>query len=482
MMFEASNRVMSCDSVVGTLEDPRCCDVDTKDVIGLFWGSSPRQKGAALLQCMVVRGTVCVRRLARGRRPQEVGFGRFLANPKVTVDRVIEGWGDQTRSAVAGRHVLAIQDTTEINFRTKLGRRRGLGKIGKGGGRGVLLHGMLAIDADNGSCLGLVGGRVWTRRGTVKVAHQKRPRGKKESDRWPDTAEQGKIVLRAAAMVTMIADREGDMFAAWATVPEPNFHMIVRSMHDRVLANGEGLYAAAERFAFTTSRVIALPERPGKGPARVAKLSLRFGKIELARPRNTRDRDLPKSVTLTLVEAIERNPPRGVEPVHWRLLTTHDVTDAEAAWQIVDWYKMRWTIEQFWRLLKLQGLRLEDSQLETADRLKRLTAIAARAAVLTFQLLQARGSPRSEPAAIAFGRSEMAVLARLNVQLQGATAMQKNPHLKTSLRWAAWIIAKLGGWDGYPSSKPPGPITFRNGLQEFHAMVSGWSLKNVCMP
>jgi hypothetical protein len=431
---------------------------------------------------MVRRASCCVRRLARGQRAKEVGFGRFLANPRVTPDRVIAGWSDQTVSAVAGRHVLAIQDTTEINFHTRPGRRRGLGKIGKGGGRGVLLHSMLAVDAKSGSCLGLVGGRIWTRRGTVKVAHQKRPSAKKESIRWATTPEQGKSVLAAATMVTVLSDREGDIFAAWATVPAPNFHMIARSMHDRRLADGESLYAAAKRFAFTAARVVALPEREGKRRARVAKLALRFGKVELARPNNTRDRGLPRSVRVTLVEVIERDPPKGTEPVHWRLLTTHEVADAEAAWQIVDWYKRRWIIEQFWRLLKLQGLNLEDSQLETADRLQKLTAIATKAAVITLQLLQARDAPNSERASIAFGEDEMDVLGRLNAELQGATALQKNPHRRGSLRWAAWIIAKLGGWDGYPSSKPPGPITFKHGLEEFNAMVAGWTLRNVRMP
>jgi hypothetical protein len=482
MTFGDSLSAAACDSVTGTLGNPRCRHVIARPVVGLFRGSSSRQKGAALLRRMVARATVCVRRLARGGRAQEVGFGRFLANPKVTVDCLIEGWSDQTASAVAGRHVLAIQDTTEVNFRTRPNRRRGLGKIGKGGGRGVLLHAMLAVDANTGGCLGLVAGRIWTRRGKVKIAHQKRPSDKKESNRWTTTAEQGKRVLAAAAVVTVLSDREGDIFTAWGTVPAPNIHLITRSMHDRRLANGEGLYAAARRFAFTTTRIVALSEREGKRAARVAKLSLRFGKVELARPRNTRDRDLPKSVTVTVVEVIERDPPRGTEPVHWRLLTTHEVADAEAAWQIVDWYKTRWTIEQFWRLLKLQGLRLEDSQLETADRLMKLTAIATKAAVLTLQLLQARDGPNSASASIAFSEDEIAVLARLNGQLEGATALQKNPHRNASLCWAAWIIAKLGGWDGYRSSKPPGPITFKHGLEEFHAMVAGWSLKNVCMP
>jgi hypothetical protein len=428
---------------------------------------------------MVARPSVCLRRLARGRRSLVVGFGRFLANPRVTVNRLVEGWSDQTAVAVAGRHVLAIQDTSEINFHTTSKRRRGLGKIGKGNGRGVLLHAMLALDASTGSCLGPVAGRIWTRRGLIKIAHQKRRTKSKESHRWIETAERAKIVLAAATMVTVVADRESDIFAEWATLPGPNFHLITRSMHDRRLVNGNSLYAAAERFAFTTTRHVALPVREGKRQARLAKLTLRFGKVELARPQNTRDRNLPQSVSLTLVEVVERNPPTGTEAVHWRLLTTHEVADAAAAWQIVDWYKMRWTIEQFWRLLKLQGLKLEDSQLETAERLIKITAIAVKAAVATMQLLQARDGPSTEPATVAFAPHEIAVLDKLHAEFQDATTLQKNPHRKKSLKWAGWIIARLGGWDGYPSSKPPGPITFKNGLEEFHAMVAGWSLRDV---
>jgi hypothetical protein len=175
---------------------------------------------------------------------------------------------------------------------------------------------------------------------------------------------------------------------------------------------------------------------------------------------------------------VERDAPTGTEAVHWRLLTTHEVKDAAAAWQIVDWYKMRWTIEQFWRLLKLQGLRVEDSQVETAERLIKLTAIAAKAAVTTMQLVQARNAPDREPATLAFSADEIAVLDKLNAELQGATKLQKNPGNK-SLKWASWIIAKLGGWDGYPSSKPPGPITFRHGLEHFRSIAYGWSLRDL---
>jgi hypothetical protein len=107
---------------------------------------------------MVARVSCCLRELSEGDRSLEVRFGRFLGNDRVTIDDLIEGWSERTASAAAGRHVLAIQDTSEINFPTTADHRRGLGEIGKGVGRGVLVHAMVAVDADSGACLGLVGG------------------------------------------------------------------------------------------------------------------------------------------------------------------------------------------------------------------------------------------------------------------------------------------------------------------------------------
>lgn len=430
---------------------------------------------------MVTRASVCMRRLGGGLRPQEVRFGRFLGNSKVTAERLIEGWSEQTAPAAAGRHVLAIQDTSEINFHTTANRRRGLGEIGKGHGRGVLVHAMLALDAYNGNCLGLVAGRVWTRKGRITIPHNKRGLEDKESDRWLCTAAEAKTVLANAAMVTIIGDRESDFYAAWATLPGPNFHLISRAMQDRCLADGSSLFAASEGFAVVDTKSIELPARANR-PKRSAVLNLRFGKVELQRPRSGLLRHLPKNVSLTLIELIEPRPPSKAEPLHWRLLTTHEVPDVAAAWRIVNWYKQRWTIEQLWRLLKQQGLRLEESQLTVAERLIKLTAMATKAAAVTLQLLQARDGRSAEPASITFPEHEIAVLDALNTRVEGKTALQKNPHARHSLDWASWIIARLGGWDGYPSSKPPGPITYKHGLEYFRVILQGWILKNACMP
>jgi hypothetical protein len=427
---------------------------------------------------MVARKSVCLRRAAGGKRSQIVRYGRFLDNHKVTVASLIEGWGTRTAVAAAGRHVLAIHDTSEINFRTSPERRRGLGEIAKGNSYGVLLHAMLAVDAQSGDSLGLVAGEIWTRQGRQVIPHDKRAASERESRRWLSTALAAQQVLSAASMVTVIGDRESDIYSAWAEVPEAKFHLLSRSMQDRALVSGGGLDATVASFPLAARRSLDLVERNGR-PARCAELELRFGEVTIKRPRRC-DPNLPQGVRLRVVEVTEPNPPAGQEPLRWCLLTTHQVRSLADAWQIVAWYKLRWTIEQLFRVLKRQGLRLEDSQLESVDRLLKLTAIATHAAALIMQLVQARDGQRLQPASIAFTADQIAALHAIEAdQYTPRTAKQQNPHPKQSLAWAAWIIARLGGWDGYSSSKPPGPITFRHGLEYFHGIAKGWSLRNV---
>lgn len=404
-------------------------------------------------------------------------FWRFLANDSVTVDKLTAGWSEQTRLAAAGRHVLAIQDTSEIKFASTEETRRGLGKVKKGNAFGVLLHPLLAADADSGAVLGLAGGTVWTRGDEVKTPHARRRLTDKESGRWIATAEEGKETLAAARMITIVDDREGDFYAHWALTPADNVHLLTRLMNDHALIQGGTVRTALARLPVAATAAIALRQRADRR-ARTAHLCLRFGALTLKRPKNTPEKNLPAGVPVNAVEVIERHPPKGAEPIHWILLTTHAIDSPADAWRIVEWYRRRWIVEQFFRTMKRQGLRIEDSQLATADRLLKLVAIAAKAAAIVMQLVQARDGDDPQPASLAFTHDEIKVIDMLNARLQGNTERQKNPHPPNTLAWAAWVIAKLGGWHQY-EAKPPGPITFHNGLAYFRAFAAGWASKNV---
>ena len=94
-------------------------------------------------------------------------------------------------------------------------------------------------------------------------------------------------------------------------------------------------------------------------------------------------------------------------------------------------YRLRWRIEQTFRMLKTHGLQLEDTQTAEPHRLFNLTALCPR--------------------------------------LEGATQRQRNPHPTGSLAWLSWIVARLGGWNCY--YKPPGPKTMRDGWLRFAALA-----------
>lgn len=433
---------------------------------------------------MVSRQTVCLRQLA-GNRAREVKFGRWLANDKVTSDVLIAHACARTGEVAAGRHVLAIQDTTELNHQAHAGRVSGLGTVGNGSDAGMFLHPLLAVDAADGTCLGLARLHHWNRTEKAAPDYRKLPIEDKGSYRWLEVAEAGKKCLSGADMVTIVADRESGIYEEWARLPDERTHLLTRACRDRTLAAGGKLYAWIDAQPEQGVYSFDAPARPGKRSAHQARLAVRFGHTAIKRPAPCSDKNAPEQIWLSVVE-VEELPDSVVgneAPIHWRLLTTHRVECLEDALRCVGWYRQRWNIEQLFRTLKKQGLDVESSQVETGEGLAKLACLAVRAAVRTMQLTLARDADNAARAADVFGTEEMEVLQLILPTLEGKTVKQKNPHRTGSLAQAAWVVARLGGWKGYASEAKPGPITMLRGLQRVEAICQGWKLatKDVCI-
>ena len=378
----------------------------------------------------------------------------------------------RTAAQCRGRRILAIQDTTEINFAGRDKKRRGLGPAGNGKAPGFFIHPVIAVDVATEAVVGLVDARIWTRAAGKRRARRSRPMENKESARWLAGGVAATERLSQAAAVTMVADRESDIYPLFAQRPA-GLDLIVRAAQDRSLADGTRLFDALNHAPVLAScKVRVAPRGPGdKG--RLAEVELRASKVTIARPRNGCDAGLPETITLTLVEAREVAPPAGRPALLWRLLTTHTVSNAADAEEIVNLYRLRWRIEQFFRTLKSDGLALEDSQVIDAERLFNLTAIALAAAIRTIQLVDARdGSER--PASDVVDDCFAEALKRLSRKLEGATAKQKNPHPPASLAFVAWIAARLGGWNCYYGK--PGPKTMRIGWNQLATTLAGYAL------
>jgi hypothetical protein len=399
-----------------------------------------------------------VRRLG-GNRAGEIRLTRFLRNAAVSCDEMLAHTAERTADRCLGRHVLAIQDTTVLRSQ---------------GGGGDYLHAVLALDAEDGAILGLIDGRFLARDGGRRAARRAAPIEEKESFRWLEGADQAASVCAGAACVTVIADRESDIFEAFALRPE-GVELLVRAAHDRGLDDGRALFAAIDAVPAAGSAELDLPAKPGR-KRRIARLEARFMTVALARPKNGRRAGLPPSVTLNLVDVREVNPPPGEAAIHWRLLTTHSVTSAAEAWAVAELYRRRWAIEQMFRTLKTEGFDIEGVRIEEPVPRNRLVTAALIAAVCIQQLVHARdGGPGPlRPASDAFEPGDIPLLEACCAQLEGKTQRQKNPHPRGSLAYAAWVCARLGGWTGYYGK--PGPIVMREGWLEFQARKRGADL------
>jgi hypothetical protein len=425
---------------------------------------------------MATHCTVRLRRLACD-RAEEVGFGRWLRNEAVSVEELQAHCGEETARRAVCRHVLAIQDTTELNYQRHAGRTRGLGTVGNGTDAGLFLHPTLAIDADSHHCLGLVGAQVHIRRDGATINRRRRTFEEKESHRWLAGVETAERVLREAAHITHIHDREGDIYEEFARPRPAQSDLLIRIAQDRKLTNGRLLFAAMAALPVVHRFRLTLQAQVGRRKARTAKLELRFGEVTITRPARLSDSDAPPQVTLRVVDVCEYDAPADAEPIHWRLMTTHAVEDVATALRIVGWYRLRWNIEQLFWVMKSQGFDIEASQLETAEALMKLAILTAGTACRVMQLVRARTGDVPRPALDLFEPAQIELLAVLQLQYEGRTARQKNPNPPATLAWATWVIARLGGWKGYSTSEsPPAVLTLRHGLDAFDRIWHGYNL------
>lgn len=415
----------------------------------------------ARLVCVGQSG-ISVRRVG-GDRAGEIRFTRFLRNQRVRPEEMVATARERTAGLVKGRHILAIQDTTTLRDD---GKQRSLN-----------LHPMIAVDAGDGGLLGLVEAVFLSHVGGKKRLSAKRPFAEKESRRWLDaTNTAARLVAAGAACVTVIADREGDIYEEFACRPAET-ELLIRAHHDRILEDGGALNGCMVEVAELGRETIDLPANPGR-PARQAVLALRARKVTLVRPKRNHPAEaakLPENVTLTLVEAREVDPPDAVTPIHWRLLTTHTVVTLADACRITGYYRQRWTIEQVFRLMKTQGFDIEAVRVAEDGPFENLTTATLIAAIQVLQMVRERDGVAGRPLQDALDPDDQPALEAICRTLEGKTEKQKNPHSKGSLAYASWVCARLGGWTGYYGK--PGPIVMMHGLRSLKAMLHGWRLR-----
>lgn len=422
-------------------------------------------------------------RLADNRKDL-MGYHRFLNNEKVTSDKLIRSMVNHCAKNVTGRNIVCLQDTSEYSFhhanRIKPGE---LGPMGGDEGIGFFAHPMLAIDEEQEVSLGFGALELWHRhfdklsKGERK--YKSSPIEEKESYRWIKCIEETKRNLSTANHITVIADRESDIYQLWERVPDEKTDLIIRCRENRKLYDSEDLlFGHLGKQPILGQYNLEVRENKKAGRSRhKALLNIKVARVKINCPFHLRGKS-KKYVEVTAVEVkedgstVKPNEP----PVDWVLLTTMQIEDYGQAKEVARKYAFRWQIEQLFRVSKRKGLNLESSQMETGAGLMNLGVLALQVSMKILQLTQARDNPGTISSEATFTPQQKLLLAALVSRYEGKTEKQKNPFTENTLSWAAWVIARIGGWKGYRSQSTPGPITMYRGLAKFDHLWEAWNL------
>lgn len=393
---------------------------------------------------------------------------RFFDNPAVDAGGVLATHIGRTLERMTVMPVVLVaEDTTEFNL-SHLPATQGLGYLSSAlAVRGFLMHSLLAVSPD-GLPLGVLGLKTWARPPEElgkKHRRKSRPIAEKESVKWLEGLTQLNTLKAHCPETRFVAvcDREADIYDMFVAERPPGVDWLVRAAHDRGVADAHGrLWATMEAAPLLGHIDLPLPRR-GLQPARVARLAVRCGPVQL-RPPSTRGGDGWPTVAVHAVWACETAAPPGVDPLEWLLLTTVPThTEAEALERLA-WYSRRWTIESWHRVLK-SGCRIEARQFGDIERFVRATALFA---VIAWRILYATLLARLDahlPCDLLLPTIEWQALY---CRIHGTTTPPSQaPPLGQAVAW----IAKLGGYLGRKRDRPPGPTVLWRGFLALHEIT-----------
>jgi hypothetical protein len=424
---------------------------------------------------------------------EEKSFYRFLSNDRVSPGAMIDQLYRPSISHLYDRHLLVIGDTSEVSLKAQISHiqdRARVGVLSDNKTPGFYLHSHLVLDAQSGHGLGLSDLQFWMRKksGIPKDKARlgdKRRWAEKETYCWMQGIAHSEQILEHAQSILYVFDSDADMANLWASARGASYDLLIRSQqYNRRLANSDlKLFDFLDQQEIAGNYPVALRKlyrrnysrnKKQKRTQRVAQMEVRFSAVRLKFDSEGGKIELP----LYAIDARERadSVPAGEEPVHWRLLTTRPVDTFEQAIEMIQFYQWRWQAEELYRTSKKKGFGIEQTQLTTLDAILKQTVLSLEAAFRVLQLVISRDKESLQAISDIFSHDEIECLKVLNHKYEGHTEKLQNPWPKDQLAWAAWVIARMGGWKGYQSRTPPGPIRMKRGLDKFNTYFEAWNL------
>ena len=366
--------------------------------------------------------------------------------------------------------VLILHDTTELDYSGL--ESIALAPIGNGHGRGYLCHNSLAVTAV-GEVLGLIN-QILFRRPRSSKREKKRDRARRR-DRESRLWKRGSAAIPAASAGQLwvdVADRGADLTEFLAYEIAAGKHFVVRSKANRkVVFDAEKpgpskLHDLVRELPEQGRRSLHVPAGQGRS-ARDTEIAVAFVKLQIVPPRQARGEHDRELLTVWTVRVWEPNPPVGVEPVEWLLLSNVPVNDLTEAWRSVDWYKRRWILEEYHKSLK-SGCSIEEMQFTTEEALQPAIALLS---VIALGLLWLRQVSRTPEAHIrrASERFPLALIATL------ATWRWQTPRTDLTIHEFCFALARLGGHQNRKNDHPPGWLVLWRGWTKLQWLTAGAS-------
>lgn len=403
------------------------------------------------------------------------GAYRLFSNKKFDPAEVYSSHYQSTQERIKGKKfVFAVQDTSYLDFDSHL-KTKGLGSISKAYTKhkmGLMLHSTLMLSIE-GLPLGLSSQQCWSRTLRKETAQEKSRRKyissieDKESYKWITALKETMNIIPKGTEVITVGDRESDIFELLWSCQELNSLFIVRNRQNRkFICSNMGKINLQTRLNQISEKKEIIIEVPKKknGTAREANIEIKYmsGLIPIRSPSlygsKKHDHKISDKVAVYVIRAKEINSPKGSEAIDWTLLTNIPVNSFEDAIEKIDWYKLRWKIEEYFRVLK-SGCKIENARLATKERLEKLIALKS---IIAFKILYlskaAISNPEESCSKILTSKEWQALYIREHKTI---IIPKDPPTIKQAIIW----LGKLGGFMNRKSDKLPGTMTLWRGYE-----------------
>jgi hypothetical protein len=390
------------------------------------------------------------------------GAYRFFSNPRVTREKILEPHVEHTvRRCMKAPVVLAVQDTTTITYSHHL-HTEGLGPVDStpGGGLGMIVHTVLAVDGANRQPFGVLHQEVIIRHGRFPKTetYQQRLGRKRESQKWINGLWGVKRVLPAHPKILHICDREADIYLFIKEILAANEGFVIRGGRNHSTEFSSvinELSTAAVRGAVQ----IHVP-RNGTRPGRNATVEIQSCSVRMQAPKVVGHRG--EQVPVNVVRVKEPNPPPGQAALHWILLTSEPVDTLEECLTSIRYYQARWLIEDFHKGLK-SGCNIEERQLSERQALENALGLFTVIAAHLLYLRSLSAVPLGQPIECGFSNIQIKIL-QAKFPKEKVT-MEPNTIIR--------LIARMGGFIGRKSDGNPGWLTIMRGISDLLLIEQG---------